>query len=143
MSQPNAKENELVGTKTEAGVGKFDRTKEKVSGNLSNAAETVHQNSDSAQEFLSEKVDNAEAFLRKKTYEAGDYTQQKVERANQLGHRAGEFLENSSEYIKNFDINEAKDSVKHTLTRRPEIGIAIAGTFGLLLGLIIGGSRRR
>lgn len=120
---------------------KFNETKEKVSDNLHNVAEKVHEKSDVAQEYLSQKVENTEDILRKKTYEAGDFTQQTLEKANKLGHRAGDALEHSSEYIRNFDVVEAKDSVKTTLKENPAIGIAIAGTFGLLLGLIIGNRR--
>ncbi len=122
---------------------KFDKTKEKVSDNLSNMAEKIHEKSDTAQEFLSHKVENAEDVLRKKTYEAGDVTQQTLQKANELGHRAANAIDSSSEYIRNFDVSEAKQSVQNTFRENQVIGIAIAGTFGLLLGLIIGSKRAK
>lgn len=133
----------LAKEKIEDVGNRFDKTKEKVSGNLSNAAEKIHEKSDNAQDFLSNKIESAEDIVRKKAYEAGDLSQQTLSKANEFGHRAADALENSSKYIKNFDVNEAKDSVKQTLKQKPEIGIALAGTFGLLLGLIIGSRRSK
>lgn len=124
--------------KLEVVENKFDKTKKKVSDNLTNAAGKIHEKSDTAQDYLSDKIENAEDLLRKKTYEAGDFTQQTLSKANEIGHRAAETLENSSDYIRNFDVRDAKDSVQKTLTEKPVIGLAIAGTFGFLLGLIIG-----
>ncbi|MCB1025296.1 MAG: hypothetical protein KDB79_12945 [Acidobacteria bacterium] len=117
---------------------KFDTTKEKVSDNISAAATKVHEKSDTIQDFLSSKTEDVEDYLREKTYEAGDITQQTIERANRAGHRAADVLEGSSDYIRTFDIVEAKNSAVNTLRKNPEIGIAFAGMFGLALGWLLG-----
>jgi ElaB/YqjD/DUF883 family membrane-anchored ribosome-binding protein len=122
---------------------KLEETKEKVSDNISDVAEKLHEKSDETQGILSEKVYTAEDILHRKTNEAGDFTQQTILKANRLGHRAADALNNSSDYIRNFDAAKAKDSVKRSFREKPEISIAIAGTFGLLIGLIIGSRRSK
>ncbi|MEZ5347019.1 MAG: hypothetical protein R2681_15835 [Pyrinomonadaceae bacterium] len=117
---------------------KFDNTKEKVSDKLSAAAGKVHEKSDSVQDYLDTKTDNAEDFVREKAYEAGDFTHQTIEKANKAGHRAAEALEHSSEYVRKFDVIEAKNNAIDTVKRNPEIGIAAAGIFGLVFGWLIG-----
>ncbi len=117
---------------------KMEKVQEKASGKLFNAAGVVHNKTDEAQEFLAEKLANTEDVLRKKTYEVSDYTQQNLEQANKLGHRAADLIENSSEYIKDFDARETKEKLVKTIKNNPEIGIAIAGVFGLLVGYLAG-----
>ncbi len=117
---------------------KFDNTKEKISDNLSTAAEQVHRKSDTIQDFLSTKTENVEDYVRGKTYEAGDLTQQTLDKANKAGHRAADALEYSSDYIRTFDVIEAKNSAIKTVRQNPEIGIVAAGIFGLMFGWFIG-----
>ncbi|MGI8543446.1 MAG: hypothetical protein ACR2MD_08190 [Aridibacter sp.] len=115
---------------------KIDSAKEKISDNLSATADKVHSGADTAKEVLSQKTDKVEDFVRRKTYEAGDLTQQTIEKANQLGHKTAEVINNSSDYVKNFDYDDAKQSVKQTIQQKPQIGLAVAGIFGFLVGLI-------
>ena len=108
-------------------VQKVGETKGKVTENLSNAASKVHEKSDTALEFLDSGADN----LNK-------YAHQAIEKANQFGHRAADAINNSSEYINNFDYNKSKQQVVKTVKDNPQIGFAIAGLFGLIIGLFIG-----
>ncbi len=101
--------------------------KGKVSGNLAGAADKVHEKSDTAQGFLSDKADVI-----------NEYAHNTIEKVNQIGQRAADVLANSSDYIKNFDIAETRQQVKTTIKDKPELSIAIAGIFGLLIGLLIG-----
>ena len=106
---------------------KVENVKNIVSDNLSNIAEKVH-----------EKIDASQAFLDKKTTEAGKYINKTVEKANDLGHRAGETLKDGSEYIKNFDVEKARESVKVAIKEKPEIILVAVGLFGLLIGYLVG-----
>lgn len=106
---------------------KIGETKERFTGNLSNAASRFHEKSDSAQEFLDAGADNL-----------SEYAHQAIGKANQLGHRAADALNTSSEYINNFDFEKTKQQVVETIKQKPQIGFAAAGLFGLLLGWIIG-----
>lgn len=101
--------------------------KGKVSDNLAGAADKVHEKSDTAQGFLSDKADVI-----------NEYAHHTIEKANQIGHKAADVLANSSDYVKNFDIAETRQQVKATIKDKPELSIAIAGIFGLLIGLLIG-----
>lgn len=109
-------------------VGAF---KEKVSENLSGIAEKVHERSDTAQDYLLEKSDKVNA-----------YAHQTIETANQFGHRAADALDASSGYVKNFDLAETRQNVMESIRQRPEVSIAVAGVFGLLIGLLIGRSSK-
>lgn len=109
---------------------KVGETKDKVTGNLSTAADKFHERSDSAQQFLDSRADSI-----------NEYAHQAIEKANQFGHRAADALSSSSDYINNFDYERAKNQVVSTVKDKPQIGMAVAGIFGLLIGLIIGGRR--
>lgn len=102
-------------------------TREKFSENLSNAANKIHEKSDTAQEFLDARADN---FT--------EYAHQAIEKVNHLGHRAADALSNSSEYINNFDYEKTKQQVVETLKEKPQVGFALAGLFGLIIGLLLG-----
>ena len=63
---------------------------------------------------------------------------QTIEKVNELGHRAGDVLNSSSEYIRNFDAEETRKQVKKQIQNNPGTSLAVAGIFGLLIGLLIG-----
>lgn len=106
---------------------KVVETRVKLTENLSNAANKVHEKSDTALEFLDGSADN----LNK-------YAHQAINKANQFGHRAADAINTSSEYLNNFDYNQTKQQVVKTVKDKPQIGFAIAGLFGLIIGLLIG-----
>jgi len=101
--------------------------KGKVSNNLSNIADKVHKKADSSQEFLDNKTD-----------ELGNYVHQTVQKANDLGHQAAAAINDSSEYIRNFDIQKAGESVKVAIKEKPEVVVAAAALLGLLVGFLVG-----
>ena len=110
---------------------KLGEVKVKVSENLSGVAERVHEKSDAAQDFLFEKTDKVNS-----------YAHQTIEKANHLGHRAADALDASSGYVRDFNLAETRQQVLETIKQRPEVSIAVAGVFGLLIGLLIGRSSR-
>ncbi len=112
--------------------------KEKISQNLSGVAEKVHRGSDTAKDVLSDKTEKVEDYIREKTYVAGDLTNQTVERASKLGHKAADALSKSSEYIENFDYRDTKKAVSETIKDKPQIMLVAAGIFGFLLGILVG-----
>jgi len=116
-----------IGQYLETSSEKLETAKGKISDNLSGAAEKIHDNSDKAQVYLKEKAD-----------QFNETAHEKIEKANKLGHRAASAIENSSDYVKNFDIAEAGNKIKNTVRQKPQIGIALAGIFGLLIGLLVG-----
>lgn len=101
--------------------------KEKVSDNLSTVAEKVHEKSDTAQNYLDQKADSI-----------NEIAHQTIGKANEIGHRAAEALTTSSDYVRNFDFEETRGQIKTSIQQRPELSIAIAGIFGLMLGMLIG-----
>ncbi len=117
------------------------RAQEKAADGLSHVAGRIHDRSDTAKDYLGEKVTNIEEFVGEKTNEIADSSRKKLETASTLGHRAAEFLDKSSESIRNADLEEAKDRMMTTLRERPEIGIAVAGAFGMLIGYLLGKRR--
>lgn len=108
-------------------VQKVGETKEKVTGNLSTVADKFHEKSDVAQEFLGTGADNLNEFAH-----------QAIGKVNEFGHKAADALSNSSEYLNNFDYEKTKQQVVGTIKEKPQVGFAIAGIFGLLIGLLIG-----
>jgi len=106
---------------------KLENAKGKISENLAGAAETLHTKADTAQEYLKEKADKL-----------NETAHEKIEKANQFGHRAATAIESSSDYVKNFDIAEAGNKIKTTVKKNPQVGIALAGIFGLLIGILVG-----
>ncbi len=111
---------------------------DRVADTLSNTAESIHSKADTAKAYLSSKAKNAEDLLRKKTYEAGDRAQQTIGKGNELGHKTAEALSRSSEYIRDFDANQAKDQMLASLKRRPEMTLTAVGLFALAIGFLVG-----
>lgn len=127
VSETATKIQEQLKAKTEQLGETAGKAKEKVSENLANAAGTVHTKADTAQEVLDEKADVL-----------NEYAHQTINKANQYGHRAADALESSSEYLKNFDYEETKDQIIETIREKPQIGFALAGILGLIIGLLLG-----
>ena len=117
---------------------KANVVKEKVSENLLGAAQKVHEKSDTASTFLDQKVDSINEFTHTKADSINEFAHQTIEKANHLGHRAADALGTSSEYLRNFDFEEARGQIKTTIQKKPELSLAVAGIFGLMLGLMIG-----
>jgi ElaB/YqjD/DUF883 family membrane-anchored ribosome-binding protein len=117
---------------------KIEAIQELASEKLTRAAKNLHTKTDEVQDFLGEKVDKAEDLVRKKTYEAGDFTKQRLEKANLLGHKTADIIKASSQYVKDFNAQEAKEKVVTQIKNKPEMGIAVAGIFGVLIGYLIG-----
>ena len=127
VGETAGKIQEQVKAKTEQLGETAGKAKEKVSDNLANAAGNIHTKADSAQEVLDKKADVI-----------NEYAHQAIDKANKLGHRTAEALDSSSEYIKNFDYEGTKDQVIETLREKPQLGFALAGILGLIIGLLIG-----
>ena len=125
--QTFGKIREKVGETVNTLQEKTQVVKESVSGNLLNVADKVHQRSDTTQEFLDKKTDELNALAHRT-----------IEKANDLAHKAGDVLNSSSEFIKNFDIEETRKQVKTTVQENPGTSLVVAGVFGLLIGLLIG-----
>lgn len=104
---------------------------------------------DNASESLSKKTDTTEesiftehSFLSDKVEQIGTFAQQTFDKASNLGTRATQAISNSAEYVKNIDVGKARDTVKNTVAEKPELSIAIAGITGLIIGLLIGRTRK-
>lgn len=102
-----------------------DETQTSVTSDAKNNQEETKTNSFS---------DTATAYKEK----VGEYAQQGLEKANQYKQQAADALASSKDYIKNFDYSAAGQQIKTTVKEKPEVSIAIAGIFGLLIGLLIG-----
>lgn len=117
---------------------KFGVVQEAAADKLAATSENLHAKADNVHELLSEKVEEVEDKVRKKTYEAGDFTQQTLDRVNKISHKAANAVEESSEYVRDFDVKVAADKIVSTVRNRPELTITAAGIFGLLIGFLVG-----
>lgn len=112
--------------------------KEKVSDNLLGVAQKVHEKSDTTSTYLDQKVDSINEFTHAKADTINEFAHHTIEKANHIGHRAADALSSSSDYLRNFDFEEARGQIKTTIQQKPELSLAVAGIFGLMLGLMIG-----
>lgn len=94
--------------------------KEKVSDNISNISDKIHQGADSGKTFLNDRTEQANVL------------------AQQAFDKASEAVSNSSEYIKNFDLEGTKESVKSAVKENPEILLITVGILGLAVGYLLG-----
>lgn len=101
--------------------------KDKVSNNISNIADKLHQGAVSGKTFLNDRTDKVNALAH-----------QALEKASEIGHRAADAVGNSSEYIKNFDLEETKESVKAAVKEKPEYLLLAVGVLGLAVGYLLG-----
>jgi len=101
-------------------VAKAQDTINKVKAQASNKAEQISETTAAYKAKVSDNLSGA------------------AEKVNQISHRAGDALNASSEYVKNFDLAETTQQVKKTIKQKPGFSLVIAGIFGLLIGLLIG-----
>ena len=135
-NEATKKAADKVDDKTEestAGIQKKvgDDAKDKTSETISAAGETIQKATETAKNFVSDKAG-----------QIGTYAQQTYDKANQLGGRAAEAISSSADYVKNIDVEKARDTVKTAVKEKPELSIVIAALTGLVIGLVIGRTRK-
>ncbi len=110
----------------------------KLADNLSAAASTVHDKSDTAMNAADSGIDRARDVAESGIGKANEFAHTAVAKANNLGHKTASVMENTSEYVKDFDFAEVKSDLRAKVVARPEISLVTAGFFGLAIGLLIG-----
>lgn len=101
--------------------------KDKVSDNVSNIADKLNQGADSGKELLNNGAEKVNALA-----------QQALDKAGDIKNIATDAVSNSSEYIKNFDLEETKESIKAAIKEKPEIVLITVGVLGLAVGYLLG-----
>lgn len=104
-----------------------ETAKEKNSDDISNIAGKVQGKAASDQGYLADKVDKV-----------GQLAQNTLDKAGQLGNRAADVISNSTEYVKNFDADKARESVKDAIKEKPELTIVAVALLGLVVGFMVG-----
>lgn len=115
----------------------------KLADNLSTAATTVHDKADSVKEVADSGIDRTKDALESGLGKANDIAHTAVAKANSLGHKTASVMESTSQYVKDFDLREAKDELKAKVVERPELSLITAGFFGLAIGLLVGSRFRK
>ena len=78
-----------------------------------------------------------------------DLTQSAIDKSQELGqtavgaigtagHYVADAVSSTSNYVKDFEFAEAKKQIRESIVERPGVSVAIAGIFGLLIGLSLG-----
>lgn len=124
----------------EDGGAKF---KFKLADNLSTAASTVHDRSDSVKEAADSGIDKTKHVIESGLGKANDIAHTAVAKANSFGHKTASAIESTSQYVKDFDLGEAKDELKAKIAEKPELSLITAGFFGLAIGLLVGSRFRK
>ena len=115
----------------------------KLADNLSSVASTVHDKSDTVKTAADSGLDRAKDVMETGIEKANDLAHSAVAKANSLGHKTASAMENTSGYVKDFDITEVKNELRAKVVARPELSLATAGIFGLVVGLLIGNRFRK
>jgi len=110
----------------------------KLADNLSSAASTVHDKSDTAKTVADSGIDRAKDVMESGIGKANEFAHTAVAKANDLGHKTAAVIENTSGYVKDFDISEVRNELRSKVAARPEISLTAAGFFGIAIGLLIG-----
>lgn len=118
---------EKIEENLESATDKAENLKGRVSDNISNIADKIHQGTDSGKAFLDDRVEKTNVLA----HEA-------LDKASRIGHQAADAITNSSEYIKNFDIENARESVKNAVKEKPEVLILAVGVLGFAVGYLLG-----
>lgn len=106
---------------------KAETLKEKVSENISAVADKINQGADSGKAFLNDSAEKVNTLAHQALDKAGD-----------IGQRAANVVGDSSEYIKNFDFEETRESVKNAIKEKPEIALITVAVLGLAVGYLLG-----
>jgi ElaB/YqjD/DUF883 family membrane-anchored ribosome-binding protein len=118
---------EVISEEAEVLDNKTANLQNKVSGSVSSITEKIHQGADSGKAILN---DGAE--------KANELAQQAIDKANDLKHRVAEKVSDTTDYVKNIDLQSAKDSVRDTVKERPEVLLITVGILGLAVGYLLG-----
>lgn len=110
----------------------------KLADNLASVATTVHDKSDTAKNAADSGIDRAKDVVESGIGKANNFAHTAVAKANDLGHKTASVMENTSDYVKDFDFAEAKNELRAKVAARPELSLVTAGFFGLAIGLLIG-----
>ena len=101
--------------------------KRSVADSLSTAGEKLHTGADSTKTYLESGAEKVH-----------DAALSSIEKANRAGHYAADAIAGASDYIRETDLRKAGQDIRETVVRKPELSLAIAGLFGLALGLLLG-----
>ena len=138
MANPNEaakKATDKVENKTEETLSNVQDKVEAVKGQASDAISAggaaVQRAKETAQNFVSDKADQISSYANQ-AYDKASET------ATKLGSKASEAISSSADYVKNIDVDKARETVKTAVQDKPELSIVIAALTGLVIGLIIG-----
>lgn len=134
--------NTGTGEAVKKAINKTDENTEKLSENLQNQGTELKEKFDGAVSAGSDAVqkvkESAQNFVSDKKEQISTYAHQAYDKAGELGNRASEALSSSADYVRNIDVDKARDAVKNTVQDKPELSIVIAALTGLVIGLVIG-----
>jgi ElaB/YqjD/DUF883 family membrane-anchored ribosome-binding protein len=88
-------------------------------------------------------LDNVKTTVADKLKTAADALHEKVAQGNQnekisnYGQQAERFLNRSSDYIRDLDLERVNTDIKEGVRRNPGRSLLIAGAVGLLLGVLV------
>lgn len=123
---------------------KGNETSNNAQNKMTETKNTAADTASDASGSIQKAAETAQSFVSDKAQQINDYAQQAYgkayETANKLGSRATDAFNTSAEYVKNIDVEKARESVKTAVKEKPELSIAIAALTGLVIGLIIGRS---
>lgn len=126
-----ANDNDVVEKNTDNLQNKAEDLKGKTADAISGSSDAIQKAKNSAQTFVSDKTDQVSSYAQQAYGKAYD-------KAADLGSRATEALSNSADYVRNIDVDKARETVKTTVQDKPELSIVIAALTGLVIGLVIG-----
>src|SRR5690606_24739967 len=106
-------------------------------------ANTVHDKSDSVKEAADSGIDKTKNVIESGLGKANSMAHTAVAKANSLGHRTASVMESTSQYVKDFDLAEAKQELNAKVAAKPELSLITAGFFGLAIGLLVGSRFRK
>ncbi len=108
------------------------------SGTAATMKRSVADSLSTAGEKLHTRADSTKSYLETGAEKVHDAALSSIEKANRAGHYAADAISGASEYIRETDLKKAGQDLRQTVTRKPELSLAIAGLFGLALGLLLG-----
>lgn len=125
----------------------IEKVEDKVNQTASDVQNKVSTTQDKVADLASatsNTVQKAQDFVNDKATQINDYAHQAYDKAydtaNKLGTRATDAYNASADYVRNIDVEKARETVKTAVKEKPELSIAIAALTGLVIGLLIGRS---
>ncbi|NNE99412.1 MAG: hypothetical protein HKN25_10375 [Pyrinomonadaceae bacterium] len=117
---------------------KRERAQDEVSDKSDPNAEQAPENAENGNESRGKEAETLDDVANPNDYKAENLSQRTIDKAYELGQRAADTFEKSSEYVRNLDPARIRNKAISSVKRKPEVTVTVAALAGIIVGYLVG-----